>query len=378
MKIVADDKIPFLKGLLEPFVEVVYIPGSKISKKDILDADALIIRTRTKCKKELLEGTKVKFIASATIGYDHIDREYCKNQNIFWTNSPGCNSGSVQQYILSALFYLADKHKFSLPEKSIGIIGVGNVGKKVEDFARKLGMKVLLNDPPRAAIEGNEKFVSFDDILNNSDIITLHLPLTKEGIHKTYHMFDQVILEKLPKHVILINSSRGEIVDNNALKSSLKYKKIAGAVIDVWENEPEIDKELLNLVDIGTPHIAGYSLDGKANGTAMSVHALSQFFNLKFDNWYPGLKNISDGLILDIDAKNLSKIEVLKKITQDIYNIKADDERLRKNPDTFEMSRGNYPVRREMFNYTIKIKNTDNEEALEFLKKFNLNLLLEK
>ena len=373
MKIVADDKIPFLKGVFEPFADINYIPGAKITNADIKNADALIIRTRTKCNKDLLNNTTVKFIATATIGYDHIDTDYCKQKSIEWTNAPGCNSGSVQQYILAALFFIANKHQFSLPEKTIGIIGVGNVGKKVENFARKLGMKVLLNDPPRAKVEGNAHFVSLEEIIQKSDIITLHVPLTYEGPHKTFHLFNEFKLNKLPNHIFLINTSRGEVVDNAALKKHLTENKIAGCVLDVWENEPAFDKELLDMVDIGTPHIAGYSFDGKANGTAMSVKSVSKYLNLGLDSWYPDLSKFNENLTIDIVLKKYTKMKLIQQISNTIYSIKEDDIRLRENPDNFENLRGSYPVRREMFNYIIKIKNIDNE-TLKFLTNFNLKI----
>lgn len=373
MKIVADNKIPLLQGVLEPFAEVVYLPGSQISKNHLLDADALITRTRTKCNKELLEGTKVKFIATATIGFDHIDTHYCEQNGIFWTNAPGCNSGSVQQYILSALSHLSEKFNFCLSDKTIGIIGVGHVGKKVEDLARKIGMNILLNDPPRERNEGDKKFVSLSELISKSDIITLHVPLNKDGIDKTYHLFDKNLLAQIPKNSFLINSSRGEVVDNKELKYLLEQKKIAGAILDVWENEPDINTGLLELVDIGTPHIAGYSLDGKANGTAMSLQALSKYFKLPLDNWYPLINNKLQKPIIKIDASGLDGEDILKKIAFSTYSIITDDASLRKNSGDFESLRGNYPVRREWFNYAFNIINA-NDESKKYLSRFNLNI----
>jgi erythronate-4-phosphate dehydrogenase len=264
MKIVCDDKIPYLHGVLEPYVDkVVYLPGTKISNADLLTADALIVRTRTKCTATLLENTPVRFIATATIGYDHIDTAYCDKHGIVWTNAPGCNSGSVKQYIAASLACLSNRRGFSLAGKTIGIVGVGNVGSKVFDVAKAFGMHVLLNDPPRAEKEGENMFVALDELLGKSDIITLHVPLSYEGAHKTYHLLNKKILENLQEHQIIINSSRGEVVDNTALASVLKRKRITGAVLDVWEDEPDIHRELLSLADITTPHIAGYSRDGK-------------------------------------------------------------------------------------------------------------------
>jgi erythronate-4-phosphate dehydrogenase len=279
MKIVADDKIPFLRGALEQMAEVLYVPGKDIRNETIRDADALLVRTRTKCNGDLLKDTKVRFIGTATIGFDHIDTHYCEKNGIVWTNAPGCNSSSVQQYIVSALLKLSKDHSFSLEGKTIGIVGVGNVGSKVEKAARILGMNVMLNDPPRARREGNRKFVLLGDILYNADIITAHVPLNVVGEDKTYHLFNEKSFKKMRKGTWFINSSRGEINDTTSLRRALSSDKIR-AVIDVWENEPDIDNGLMHLAFLATPHIAGYSTDGKANGTAMVVNSLCEFFGL--------------------------------------------------------------------------------------------------
>ena len=274
MKVVCDSAIPFLKGALEPYCQVVYAPGSEISREMVMDADALVIRTRTRCNAALLEGTKVRFIATATIGYDHIDTQWCESHGIKWTNAPGCNSWSVQQYIGSLLVTMSRTLGFSFREKTIGVVGVGNVGSKVARLAVLLGFRVLLCDPPRARKEGSGQFVSLDEIISRSDIITLHVPLIRDGEDATFHMFDESRLASMNQNQILINSSRGEVVDDAALKNALTQKKILAASLDVWENEPQIDPELLSLLFTGTPHIAGYSVDGKATGTTMSVQAL--------------------------------------------------------------------------------------------------------
>jgi len=193
IRIISDDKIPFLKGVLEPYAEVVYLPGKQIDFNILKDADAMLIRTRTKCDESLLEGTRVKFIGTATIGYDHIDTKYCESRGIKWINSPGCNSSSVQQYIAAALLKTASSFNFNLKDITIGIIGVGNVGAKVEKLAKTLGMNVLLNDPPRSRIEGKTKFVDLQTLLSESDIVTVHVPLSFIGEDKTYHLFDDKI-----------------------------------------------------------------------------------------------------------------------------------------------------------------------------------------
>ncbi len=287
LKIIADDKIPFLKGVLEPYAEVVYLPGKQITNEVAKDASALLIRTRTKCTKEMLEGTKVSFIGTATIGYDHIDTDYCERTGIEWTNAPGCNSSSVQQYMTAALLKMASESDFLLTDKTIGIVGVGNVGSKVEKIARLLGMNVLICDPPRARKESGKDFVSFNTILREADIITAHVPLSFGGSDKTFHLFNMESFSKMKNGVWFINSSRGEVADTVALKMALISGNLSGAVLDVWENEPDIDRELLDMAFLATPHIAGYSTDGKANGTAMVVNSLSSYFNLPITDWYP-------------------------------------------------------------------------------------------
>jgi len=329
LKIIADDKIPFLKGVLEPYAEVRYIPGSKISNADLQSAHALIIRTRTRCNEDLLKGTSVSFIGTATIGFDHIDTEYCARSNISWVNAPGCNSSSVQQYLTAALLELAHSQFFDLERLSIGIVGAGNVGSKVEKVARALGMNVLLNDPPRERREGKKDFVTFETILEESDIISLHVPLNKAGVDRTFHLFNENTFSRLIKQPWLINSSRGEVVDTSAVKSALDSELIKGAIFDVWENEPDIDSGLLSSVFLGTPHIAGYSTDGKANGTSMVVNALSNHFKLPLTDWYPGNIHPPPFPLIEISGTGKSDYEIVREAVARTYDITLDDRNLR-------------------------------------------------
>ena len=355
MKVIADDKIPFLKGVLESEgIEVTYLAGAKTTADDVAAADALITRTRTKCNKALLENSAVKFIATATIGFDHIDTDYVEKKGIHWTNAPGCNSSSVAQYLTSLLLNLAVKHNFSLAGKVLGVVGVGYVGKKVAAVGKALGMEVLLNDPPRARAEGSENFVDLSVIAAKADIITIHVPLEFEGIDKTFHLADRDFLAQLNNQQFLINASRGEVVDNIALREALKAKSIAGAVLDVWENEPEIDLELLKLLDYATPHIAGYSTDGKANGTSMSVNALAKFFNLseRLQKWYPETVPVPEKTVIECPANGSLEEKLLYVVSQS-YNIADDTNRLRNTPQEFEKLRGNYPLRREFGIFTV-------------------------
>ncbi len=360
MKIVIDDKIPYIKGALEPFADVLYLPGNLITPEIVKDADALITRTRTNCNAQLLAGSKVKFIATATIGFDHIDTGFCEEAGIKWTNAPGCNSKSVEQYIASALMVLSETKSFSLKDKTVGIIGVGNVGSKVAKLCEILGMKVLLNDPPRARAEGNKGFSELKEILERAELITLHVPLNLEGIDKTFHLADELFFSAAKRNPIIINSCRGEVTETNAFKAALKSGLVSGAVIDCWEHEPELDQELLELADLGTPHIAGYSRDGKANGTMMSVRALSKFFKLGINNWKcSGVEPPSSPDIF-IDGTGKSNGQVQAEAILATYDIRNDDQRLRNSVETFEKQRGGYPVRREFpaFQVYAKINNT--------------------
>ena len=348
MKIIIDDKIPYIKGALEPFAEVIYLPGNKTTRDVVKDADAIITRTRTICNEKLLAGSSVKFIASATIGFDHIDTNYCGRVGIIWTNAPGCNSKSVEQYIISALLVMAEKKGFILSEKTIGIVGVGNVGSKVAHCCESLGMKVLLNDPPRARKEGLNGFVELDEILEQADIITMHVPLNINGIDKTFHLADDKFFSEAKKKPVFINSCRGEVAVKDALKFAITSGQISGAVIDCWENEPDIDTRLLNLIDLGTPHIAGYSKDGKAKGTSMSVQAVSRFFGLGIDDWEcSNIELPSGSTVIEIVGQNKTEQQILSEAILATYDIRNDDRALRDAVESFEKLRGDYPVRRE-------------------------------
>ncbi|MGD0583490.1 MAG: 4-phosphoerythronate dehydrogenase PdxB [Bacteroidales bacterium] len=374
IKIVADDRIPFLKGILEPYADVKYLPGRDIDRKSISGADALIIRTRTKCTEQLLKGSDIKFIGTATIGFDHIDTRYCDSNGIKWTNAPGCNSSSVQQYVAAALLKISNEFRFPLKDKTMGIAGVGNVGSKIEKMAALLGMKVLLNDPPRARKEGPERFTYIETLLKESDIISLHVPLTIVGQDKTYHMINDGSLKKVKKGTWLINSSRGEVADTVSLKRALASGKLAGAVLDVWEHEPDIDQELMHISFIATPHIAGYSTDGKANGTANVVNDLANFFNLQIKNWYPYDLPEPEEPVIEISCKGKDTEDIIREAVDHTYNISEDDLKLRFSPADFENQRGNYKVRREFPAYSVKLSG-GNKQIRILLENFGFRVL---
>ena len=373
MKIIIDDKIPYIQGALEPFAEVIYLPGSKTTAAVVRDADAIITRTRTKCNESLLAGSSVKIIASATIGYDHIDTDYCEHAGIKWTNAPGCNSKSVEQYIASALLVMSQKNRFQLAGKTIGVVGVGNVGSKVANIADIFGMRVLLNDPPRARMEGAKGFVELEQILEESDIITLHVPLNIGGEDATFHMADESFFGRLKNKPVFINSCRGEVVKTDALKNAIKEGQVFGTVIDCWEKEPDLDPELLGLVDLATPHIAGYSRDGKAKGTEMSVQAVSRFLGLGASKWKPTHIEKPYAPEKLIDGTNKSIQEILSEAVLATYDIREDDARLRASIETFEKQRGDYPVRREFPAFTV-VGKFNNPKVIDKLKKLGFKI----
>ncbi len=371
--IVADDKIPFLSGALEKVARMKYLPGSQITRKDLMDADALITRTRTRCDSNLLEGTGVRFIASATIGYDHIDTGYCDSKGIRWTNAPGCNSSSVRQYLVSVLLFLAVQRKIDLKKKTLGVIGVGNVGRKVAAAGEALGMRVLLNDPPRAREEGNRGFVELDELLAGADILTLHVPLNRGGTDNTLHLVDEAFAGRVKKGAVLINSSRGAVVHEKVLTEAITRNNFSDVILDVFESEPGVDPALLRSITLGTPHIAGYSLDGKANGTTMAVRAVSRFFGLGLDDWAPSDIPLPGQQEISVDGAAGSLYNNLWEAYSKTYDVTSDDRRLRSNPDAFEQLRGNYPLRREPPLYSIRLSH-GNREITSILEKLGFSV----
>lgn len=344
MKVIVDNKIPFIKEAIEKIAdEVVYAPGKDFTPSLVKDADALIIRTRTRCNRGLLEGSKVKFIATATIGFDHIDTEYCREAGITWTNAPGCNSASVAQYLHSSLILLQESKGINLSEATIGIIGVGNVGSKVAKVAQELGMRVLLNDLPRENKEGKQNFSSLQTLAKECNVLTFHVPLYKEGKYRTQHLADTAFFQSLKQKPVIINTSRGEVIETDALLNALETELISDAIIDVWENEPAINLTLLKKVFLGTPHIAGYSADGKANATRMSLDALCRYFNIQADYQ----------IIPPAPSQPQITAETLSDAYLQIYDPRQDSNALKTHPELFEKLRGDYPLRREKKAYTI-------------------------
>ncbi len=366
MKIVADNKVKFLDDSTFRFAQLERLEGKRITRADLLDADAMVIRTRTKCTQSLLEGTSVKAIFTATIGFDHIDTKYLADQNIHWQNAPGCNAASVQQYIFSAFALLRQRCAYTLKDKKIAIVGVGNVGKKIEAWAKLIGMEVLRVDPIRAEAETDVEFVDYYSALAVADIVTYHTPLTREGQHATFHLFDDRALQSLKSGATIINTSRGEVIDTQAIIRGLETGKVAHAIIDVWENEPNISARLIELADIATPHIAGYSADSKLNATKASVQSLCSYFG-KENTWIaPELAAPSQPEIT-ISA-SADELTAACEMCLHTYDILADDSRLRQDTSGFEQQRGNYPLRREIGAFHLAAT----APHAEFLKQFGV------
>ena len=338
MKIVVDDKIPYIRETICQLAdEVVFLSGAAITAADVKDADVLVVRTRTRCDRQLLEGSKVKLVVTATIGYDHLDTQWLDVAGIHWTNCPGCNSGSVAQYVECSLLLLEQQKGLVLRQSTIGIVGCGHVGSKVKAVAERLGMRVLVCDPPLQKANSQQltanSYVSLDEIERRCDIITFHVPLTRKGQYATWHLADDDFFHRLSRVPYIFNTSRGEVVDNKALLSAMEERRVRDAIIDVWEDEPHPDSVLLEKVFIGTPHIAGYSADGKVNADNMVIDAICQHFSLP----HPGL----------IAPPKLPADFTYSGSPLDLYNPMEDSKKLKAASSRFEQLRNNYPLRRE-------------------------------
>ena len=341
MKVVADMDIPFLEGVFEPYGEVVYKKGIDIVADDVADADALLVRTRTQCDAALLEGSKVKIVASATIGTDHIDKEYCASRGIEVANASGCNAGGVMQYVFSAVYGIAARKGIKLDDVTFGVVGVGNVGKRVAEMAESLGFKVMRCDPPRAQKEGPEGFCTLEELLAESHVVTLHVPLDET----TRGMANEDFFTLIRPGAIFINAARGEVVDEAALMTAIP--KLGAVVIDTWNNEPTVNEDLVEMVDIATPHIAGYSYQGKVNGTRMAVRAVAECLGLEALKEFSPDDSDEDRQPVRLDLRGRNHGEIAA-VLQYNYPIFTDDFRFRMEPHKFEKLRNEYQYRREI------------------------------
>ncbi len=346
LKFIVDDNIPFIKGRLEAVGDVVYVDQFGFTPELVRDADALIIRTRTRCDRELLEGSAVKLVATATIGTDQIDIPWCEANGITVRNSPGCNAPGVAQYVWSSLLRLGMKPGVH----TVGVIGHGNVGSIVAEWGRAMGFDILLCDPPKALRQeeqvlthpeaAREEYLPMEEVLRRSDAVSLHTPLTRTGEYPTFHLIDSEAASNLREGAILVNAARGPVVASETFSKAIDNG--VTAVIDTWEGEPDLDRELLNKAEIGTFHIAGYSRQGKERATRMVLEAVEEKFGVKVDKsglapaWTP--------------EPNVSAEAILSS-----YDPYADDRPLRENPAAFDTLRREYDFRDEpVFNETPK------------------------
>jgi len=362
MKIIADQNIPYVKECFSSIGDVTLTGGRDVTPELLKDADILLVRSITKVNADLLEGSAVKFVATATIGTEHIDQGYLDEHRIGFASAPGSNANSVAEYIVAALLTLGKKHKLQLEGKSIGIVGVGNVGSKVEIKCRALGMDVVLNDPPLARQTGDNKYRPLEEVYA-CDFVTLHTPLTGEGPDATYHLADEKFFDSMKQGAFFLNTSRGKVQDESALKKAMQSGKLGGVVLDVWESEPKVDPWLLQNVDLSTPHIAGYSFDGKVGGMIMIYEACCEHFGLQVGHTTADFLPAPDVPEIRIEKRPPASAEeaAIHSIVQQIYVINRDDFNMREillQPEDeraawFDMLRKDYPRRREFQNTTV-------------------------
>ena len=348
MKVIIDDKIPFIAREAEIlFDEVVYLPGTEFKNcVEVKSADALIVRTRTHCDRALLSGSNVKFVATATIGYDHINADDLRRLDIRWTNCPGCNASSVGQYVRNCLALICKRDGCHMENFTVGIVGYGHVGKEVYKALKEASCKLLVNDPPLAEAGGADvDLVSLDELARKCNVITFHTPLINDGVHPTFHLADEIFFDKVACRPVVINAARGGVVDELALMKAYADKKIGDIIIDTWEDEPHINLALMNEAFIATPHIAGYSADGKSNATRMALRAVCKYFSVPIADEKKFLEFTAPP---SLPAGCMPTGDMVADWLK-LYNPADDSMRLKHNPELFEKLRGDYPLRREMF-----------------------------
>lgn len=358
MKIIVDENIPYGREAFSTLGEVVTRPGRAISPDDVRDAELLLVRSITKVNAALLEGSAIRFVATATIGEDHIDKAWLAANGIGFSSAPGCNANSVGEYIVAGMLNLAAKHNFQLEACSLGVVGVGNVGSNVAQKATALGMAVVLNDPPLAEATGDAKYRPLDEILA-CDFITTHVPLTKEGPHRTVHLVDAEFLSRMKPGSFFLNTARGPVCDNGALLAFLQSGHLRGAILDVWEGEPDVRLDVLDAVDIATPHIAGYSFDGKVNGTRQIYEAACRHLRVPADWSVDTLLPEPEHPVVHLDGTSGD----LKGVVDTVYPLLEDDARMRAIKEQpaedraayFDMLRKTYPRRREYQNTVVTL-----------------------
>jgi erythronate-4-phosphate dehydrogenase len=363
MLILADQNIVFVREAFEALGEVRLMRGREMTPAAVRDATLLLVRSITPVNRALLEGSAVRFVATATIGTDHVDTEYLREAGVAFAAAPGSNANSVAEYITAALLVLARRQGKPLEGRTIGIVGAGNVGSRVAAKVRALGMRERLNDPPLRRSTGEAKYRPIEELMD-CDFITLHVPLEKGGTDPTWHLAAADFLARMRPEAVLLNSSRGAVADNAALLQALRAGRPGAAMLDVWEGEPRIGPALLAEAALATPHIAGYSFDGKVNGTEMIYRAACEFLGRNPD-WSPA-RCVPPPLIpeIELNARPGEPEEALREAVLRLYPIERDDAALRKlgglppadQGPYFDRLRAEYPVRREFQNTTVRLR----------------------
>nr|AUN37057.1 erythronate-4-phosphate dehydrogenase [uncultured bacterium] len=367
MRVVADENIPYVREAFAEFGEVVTLPGRTVSARDLGGADLLLVRSITRVDAALLDGTAVKFVATATIGTDHVDLPYLQGRGIGFSSAPGCNANSVADYVSAALLLLAEKHGLDLSDMSLGVVGVGNVGRRVAARGRALGMNLVLNDPPLAETTCEPVYRPISEV-QACDVITFHVPMEKSGPYPTHHLCNAEFLAALKPGVIIFNTSRGAVIDNIALLDALNSGHVRAAVLDVWEGEPNVNADLLAKVDLASPHIAGYSFDGKVNGTQQIYDATCRHFG-RAASWNP--QALLPTPECPLIALSPPYSDAVAKCVRAVYDIRDDDARMRRTLELptedhgayFDRLRKEYPRRREFKNTRVTLTAPDDAVA---------------
>jgi erythronate-4-phosphate dehydrogenase len=380
-KIVVNKHTPSVVEAFTHLGKVIALETLAVTREAVRDADILVVRSETKVNEQLLEGSSVKFVGTVTIGTDHVDERYLASKGITFVSAPGSNSNSVKEYIASALCVWSRRTGAPLAGKTIGVVGVGNVGSKVARAARTLGLNVMLNDPPLSRITGDEKYRPLDELMD-ADFITIHVPLTKSGDDATFHLFNEARIGKMKRGAVLINTSRGPVVETNALVDALSSHHLSASILDVWEGEPVLNTELLSRVLIGTPHIAGYSLDGKLNACRMVYEAACRFLGVQ-PAWNIDTSMTSESARIAVPSGMSETNEIVRSAVKQAYDIELDDTLLKKTSSLdlnehgryFMKLRAEYRIRREFPNRCVELSSTQSD-AVNILQGLGLRISL--
>ena len=380
-KIVVNKHTPSVFEAFSHLGKVVALETLAVTREAVRDADILVVRSETKVNEQLLEGSSVKFVGTVTIGTDHVDERYLASKGITFVSAPGSNSNSVKEYIASALCVWSRRTGAPLAGKTIGVVGVGNVGSKVASAARTLGLNVVLNDPPLRRKTGDEKYRPLDELMD-ADFITIHVPLTKSGDDATFHLFNEARIGKMKRGAVLINTSRGPVVETNALVDALSSHHLSASILDVWEGEPVLNTELLSRVLIGTPHIAGYSLDGKLNACRMVYEAACRFLGVQ-PAWNIDTSMTSESARIAVPSGMSETNEIVRSAVKQAYDIELDDTLLKKTSSLdinehgryFMKLRAEYRIRREFPNRCVELSSTQSD-AVNILQGLGLRISL--